>query len=467
MSTTESQIEMSAAASPAGETEESRPFHLRRIVRLSTFQISSAMADIFTAGVWNRIMISDLGIPAWPVGLLLALRYFLAPISLWVGHRSDTRPLWGWNRTSYIWLGRSLMLLTFPILGAATVRLEQDTGDPLAWTALLLCFLAYGLGTLLSGSPYLALVRDSAPKSKQGIAIGIVETVLIAMFPVAAIGFGAMLESYDSALFWRLILFVMIVGGFFWWFSVAGAEKANRSYGVGPKKSARVDLRESFGRIWGDRRTRRFFLFLFVATFSAWLQDNILEPYGADVFGWDVGQTTRLTGYWGTATVIVLVASFFIWRKRPPETLSGVTRTGLLIMALGMALLLASALRVHSSAFLSGLVIFGAGFGLYTFGGLSLMAVMSPDPFSGAYLGLWTVAILVSKGLGTFMGGVIRDVMLAAQDDVALAYGIAFGVSAVGLALAALILTGLDIIGFARDSERLEIEPLPLASVEM
>lgn len=465
MATTDSQVEISAPAATTELKEASRPFSLGRVVRLSTFQIGSAMADIFTAGVWNRIMISDFGIPAWPVGLLLALRYFLAPISLWVGHRSDTRPLWGWHRTSYIWLGRGLMLITFPILGASTVRLEQDTGDPLAWSMLLLCFVAYGLGTLISGSPYLALVRDSAPKSKQGIAIGIVETVLIAMFPIAAIGFGAMLASYDPAMFWRLILFVILVGGFFWWFSVFGAERANRGYGVGPADSKRIDLRVTFGRIWGDGRTRRFFLFLFAATFSAWLQDNILEPYGADVFGWDVGETTRLTGYWGTATVLVLVASFFIWRKRRPETLSGVTRVGLLIMALGMALVMVSAFGPAPSMFLSGLVVFGAGFGLYTFGGLSLMAVMSPDPHSGAYLGLWTVAILVSKGSGTFMGGVIRDVMLFVQEDAALSYAVGFGLSAAGLVVAALILTGVDIIGFARDSSRLEVEPVP--GVEM
>jgi BCD family chlorophyll transporter-like MFS transporter len=462
MSTTESQIEISAPAAQTGAAEESRPFSLGRVVRLSTFQVGSAMADIFTTGVWNRIMISDFGIPAWPVGLLLALRYFLAPISLWVGHRSDTRPLWGWHRTSYILLGRGLMLITFPILGASTVRLEQDTGDVLAWSVLLLSFLAYGLGTLISGSPYLALVRDSAPKSKQGIAIGIVQTVLIAMFPIAAIGFGRMLTSYDPALFWRLILFMMVIGGFFWWFGVSGAERANRGYGVGPVESKRIDLRSTFGRIWGAGRTRRFFLFLFVATFSAWMQDNILEPYGADIFGWDVGQTTRLTGYWGTATVIVLVASFFIWRKRRPETLSGVARGGLLVMALGMAMLVGSAFSVTSSLLLSGLVVFGAGFGLYTFGGLSLMAVMSPDPHSGAYLGLWTVAILVSKGLGTFVGGVIRDVMLFVQDDAALAYGVAFGLSAAGLVGAALILTGLDIIGFAQDSGRPKGEPLPV-----
>jgi BCD family chlorophyll transporter-like MFS transporter len=132
-----------------------------------------------------------------------------------------------------------------------------------------------------------------------------------------------------------------------------------------------------------------------------------------------------------------------------------------------MVILVGSAVGVASSAFLGGLVVFGAGFGLYTFGGLSLMAVMSPDPHSGAYLGLWTVAILVSKGLGTFIGGVIRDLMLAVQDEASLAYGVAFAFAAVGLVAAALLLSGFDIVGFARDSGRDEIEHLPLASVEM
>ena len=71
------------------------------------------------------------------------------------------------------------------------------------------------------------MVRDSAPKAKQGIAIGIVETMLITLFPIVAIGFSRLLTTYDPALFWRLILFVIGVGGFFWFFSVAGAEKVN------------------------------------------------------------------------------------------------------------------------------------------------------------------------------------------------------------------------------------------------
>ena len=86
----DAQIEATTIAIQTGQDAVARPFSLARIMRLSTYQIGSAMADILTAGVWNRILISDFGIPAWPVGLLLALRYLLAPISIWVGSRSET-----------------------------------------------------------------------------------------------------------------------------------------------------------------------------------------------------------------------------------------------------------------------------------------------------------------------------------------------------------------------------------------
>jgi BCD family chlorophyll transporter-like MFS transporter len=183
------------------------------------------------------------------------------------------------------------------------------------------------------------------------------------------------------------------------------------------------------------------------------MQDNVLEPFGAEVFGLEMEGTTRLTSYWGTATVIVLVSSLIIWRERRPEDQKKPSRTGLLIMAAGMGMLTGSALMVSTTIFYSGLIVFGAGFGLYTFGGLSLMVAMSPDPHSGAYLGLWTIAILVSKGLGTLMGGVIRDVMLAFGVTAEVAYGTIYAFSAMGLIIAAVLVSGIDVIGFVRDSE--------------
>lgn len=451
--TSESQLEGAAPRVIEGQADPSQAFKLRHILQLSTFQIGSAMGDILTTGVWNRIMISDFGIPAWPVGLLLALRNFMAPISLWVGYRSDTKPLFGQYRTSYIWLGRGLIILALLLLGFGTVRLEGNTADVVGWLTVTATFFLYGLGTLISGSPYLALVRDSAPHNKQGIAIGIVETVLIAMFPVVAIGFSRMLTTYDPALFWRLILTVAIVGGFFWFAAVVGVENRNNKITQSARRVRQADLRATFQKIWSDQRTRRFFVFLFIATFAAWMQDNILEPFGADVFDMAVEETTRLTSYWGTATILILLASFYIWRKKRPEDQSRVTSSGLAIMGLGMLLLAGSAFAAQERLFLMALVVFGAGFGLYTFGGLSLMAAMSPDPNAGAYLGLWTVAILVSKGLGTFMGGVSRDVVLALSDGFGPAYGVTCLIAGIGLWTAVVVLRGINVPAFVKETE--------------
>jgi BCD family chlorophyll transporter-like MFS transporter len=247
---------------------------------------------------------------------------------------------------------------------------------------------------------------------------------------------------------------------------VAGAELVNRRQGIAPEPSKRIELSVTMSRIWNDPSTRRFFAVLFIATFSAWMQEGILEPYGADLFGMNVEQTTRLTAWWGTATVIVLVSAFVVRRKQPPEEQAGPTSAGLVVMALGMVLLVVSALSVQMTAFRIGLIVFGGGFGLYSYGGFSLMAAMSPAPDSGAYLGLWTIAVLVSRGLGTFAGGIFRDVFLALDLTAGLSYGLIFVFSALGLLIAARFVSGVDTVGFTRKHEKAEDEsPVRLSTL--
>lgn len=434
--------------------EKEQSFSVALTLRLSTFHIGSAMGDILTASVWNRIMITELGLPAWPVGLLIALRYLLSPLSLWAGHRSDTHPLWGARRTSYIWLGRGLMVVSLPLLGISVGRLGVDRGDLGGWLAAAICFFLYGLGTLLSGSPFLALVRDTAPPQKQGLAISMVETMLIALFPIVAVGFGRWMQTYDETLFWQLLLTTMIGGGFFWFFSIAGVER-QRTRSIKVDSGEQRDFRLTFEDILGDRRTRLFFAFLSLGTFAAWMQDNILEPFGGDVFDMDIGRTTRFTGYWGGATVLILLFCFYFFRRRRPSQVSGITQGGLAVMALGMTLIAAAGFGSNEALITPGLLLFGAGFGAYTFGGLSLMAAMSPDPHAGAYLGLWTVSVLIFKGLGTFAGGLFRDLFFGVAGlTPGAAYGLAFILSAVGLGGAIFLLNGLDVAAFVHDRGR-------------
>jgi BCD family chlorophyll transporter-like MFS transporter len=300
--------------------EQQRPFTLWHGLRLSSFQIGSAMGDILITSIWNRILIVNFGIPATPVGLLIALRYLLSPLSLWAGNLTDNRSFFGLRRTPMIWLGRVLMVASLPFLGLSVIRLEGSTSDTWGWLFALVSSLAYGVGTLISGGPFLALVRESAPERLQGVAISMAQTVLIIFFAFVGIGFSLWMPTYSSQVFWQMILATMIVGGFFWFFAIAGLERRDAMPppdAQGPATATR--LGDVLRTIWSDRRTRLFFLFLSLGTLASWSHEAILEPFGADVFDLSMGTTTRFNSYWQTATVITLIIGGILWRKRPPE----------------------------------------------------------------------------------------------------------------------------------------------------
>lgn len=434
--------------------DEQRPFTLWRGLRLSSFQIGSAMGDILITSIWNRILIVNFGIPATPVGLLIALRYLLSPLSLWAGNLTDNRSFFGLRRTPMIWLGRVLMVASLPFLGLSVVRLDGSTTDPWGWLFALVSSLVYGVGTLISGGPFLALVRESAPERLQGVAISMAQTVLIIFFAVVGIIFSFWMRVYDPRVFWQMIIATMIVGGFFWFFAIAGIERRRSSAEAEPP-AASTRLGAVMRTIWSDRRTRLFFLFLSLGTLASWSHEAILEPFGADVFNLSMGTTTRFNSYWQTATVITLVIGGILWRKRPPEAQQRVASVGLLVMALGLVVLVMAAVAGQRRLLEVALLVFGGGFGVYTYGGVALMAVMSPDRHAGAYLGLWTISTLLFKGLGTFLGGATRDLFLLQLGlSPGLSYGIVFLLQALGLATAALLLTRIDILGFARDTGR-------------
>src|SRR5689334_22292282 len=106
-----------------GKRMPEQRFRLLRTLKIGTFHIGSSFTDILGSAVWNRILISELGVPSTPVALLSALRYLLAPLSIWAGYRSDTRPIFGMRRLPYIWLGRAFMLVSLPLLPVATVAI--------------------------------------------------------------------------------------------------------------------------------------------------------------------------------------------------------------------------------------------------------------------------------------------------------------------------------------------------------
>ncbi len=157
-------------------------FSALRSFKIGSFHIGSSLTDVMLSGIWNRVMISDLGLAAWPVSLLLAARYFLAPLAIWAGHELDTHTILGSRRTAYIWLGRLMMLIALPLLPLSVGLIAQNNGAPLGWVLAIVSLLVYGTGTSISGAPYLALVHDSAPYERRGQAVAITQFMLVVSF---------------------------------------------------------------------------------------------------------------------------------------------------------------------------------------------------------------------------------------------------------------------------------------------
>jgi MFS transporter, BCD family, chlorophyll transporter len=440
--------------------------NILRTLKIGSFHIGSSFVDILTSGVLNRVLITELGLWATPVALLSALRYLLAPLSIWAGYRSDTHPLFGMHRLPYIWLGRLLMLLSLPLLPVVTVILAANHTSVLGWVLATLAFLIYGIGSLISGSTYLALVRDSAPPAKRGVAVTIVQIFLLVSFPISAIVYGKMMPKYDPIIFWQVVLAGMAIAAIFFFYSIFGEEQPGQTI-VTDDPQDQMPFLALLGQMWADRRTRMFFLFMSLGAISAFAQDAVLEPFGGDVFGMAVGETTRFNAYWGVGALVSLIGTVIVTRKRMAHEQSGTTLTGMVLTAIPFIMLAFIAISATRWLLIPALVCFGLGYGVYTAGAISLMMAMTSDKRAGAYLGLWSVSQLVFRGVGIFLGGAIHDMAILLGATAPLAYASVFSLEALGMLACITLLIQADVPGFVRNAGAQVTPTATLAAVDM
>lgn len=437
-------------------------FSLRRTLKLGSFHIGSAFADILVTGVWNRILITDLAISATPVAFLAALRYLIAPLAIWIGHRSDTQTLFGTRRLAYIYLGRLLLWLSLPLLPLVVLELARDRSSPFGWGLALVIFLLYGLGTLISGSPFLALVRESAPPAKQGQAVVIVQTVLLSGFAVVPIVYAIAMPDYTPAAFWRLVGIALVGCAVTWLFSIWGEERAAPSAERAPTEPP-IPFREMVRAMLARANARDFFWVLSAGSIALFAQDAILEPFGGDLFGLSVGETTRFNAYYGVGVLLAMIVGSALTRHWLPQRFTGVTAVGLVFAAASLGLLAAAALGRNVALVTPALFLFGIGSGIYTVGGLSLMIAMTDDRHAGAYLGLWSMAQLVFRGVGIALGGFILDTVRNLSGSPEWGYAVVFLMEIVAAAVALAFLARVARIGYLH-TPRLLPQETPLAA---
>ncbi len=274
-------------------------------------------------------------------------------------------------------------------------------GSEYGWLLALLASVMFGSGILMSGPAFLALVHDSAPYHRRGLSISIVQFMLVLSFAFLPLIFARMVPTFD----------------------------------------------------------------LGASAFFVFMQDAVLEPFGGDLFGLPVGETTRFNAFWGSGVLLGMVITMLFTRRWRPDQQVGTTMWGLGLLAIPLIALGGSAWTANLALVRPVLVLFGIGFGIFTVGGVSLLMAMSVEGQAGAYLALWTVIQLVSRGAGIAAGGILRDAALALTGSFASTYGIVFWLEAIGALACIWLLRRADVPGFAAKRSRVPaVEPVGVAA---
>jgi BCD family chlorophyll transporter-like MFS transporter len=433
---------------------------IARNLKIGLFHLGSGMADVMATGVWNRVMISDLGFSATPIGLLVSLRYFMAPLGMWAGRISDERALFGFHRLFWIYMGRALMAISIAVLGIITGQLASGApADVARWLGIGLSLLLFSFGNAISGSTFLALIYDRAAPEQRGRAVGIVWTFLLLGFTVGGIVFGVMLPTHDSGgslsfapetLVNLFVTAALILSGL-WFISVLGEEK--RASGVRSQQAERNDegsrsIRSDIKLAFSNRQTRFFFWYLGLSMLFAFSQDLILEPFAGDVFAMSASVTTRFAAYWGVTAIVGTIVFLVLARRYKRLTNTMMSTIGVITLMVAFAMFALASLANVRQLVTPGLLALGIGLGIWNVGTLGLMMDMSPVGRAGAFLGFWTLVVTVARGIGVSGGGIARDLSLQITGAPGLAYGLVFVLGLVGLGVSLWALSRVDVKAF-------------------
>jgi len=446
-----------------------------RNLKIALFHLGSGIADVLATGVWNRVMVADLGFSATFVGLLTGLRYFLAPLGISAGRYSDRQPVAGYRRLFWIWLGRVMMTLSTVALGFATAELVDRAlsgaaaqPPPLIVLTLLASFMLFSLGNAISGSTFLALIHDRAAESQRGRAVGIVWTFLMLGFALSGVLFSILLPEeavqgqlgFSAESLLSLFLGTAVLLALLWFFSILGEERRSSSSPL-QSQPAQTDLRADLAQVW-QHGTLRFFLFYLTLSMAfVFLQDTVLEPFAGEIFAMPAHITNRFAAYWGGTAILASGIALMLAARSRRITNETLARGGIVVLLFAYAIFVLTAVQGMRALIKPGLLLLGTGMGMWNIGTLGMMMTMSPAGRAGTFLGFWTFCVTIARGAGVAGGGILRDATLILSGDGALAYAAVFACGFLGL-LASLYLLRLVQPPEKADNSRL-LSPLAQA----
>jgi len=435
-----------------------------KAVRASVWTIRIALPKVATGWMFalltidfNRVAIFELGIAAIVVTTLLSIHYFMAPFQVVIGRIADTMPLFGYRRTPYLLLGSIAASLLF--LALPSVAMGMGTGSALAMLSAIVLFTLFGLSMAVIADSYHSLIAEVTTPETRGLVISVVWIVMIMSTILATVVMNIVRPEFTPEAMQDLynLTPLIVIGS-----TLIGIVGMERRMNPEQLEKARVKalslappgnpMASAVKLLRQNRQTRAFFAFIFLAIFSIFLQENIIEVFGAEVFAMSIAETSTLQRFWAGGVLIGMVlagvVSYAFKTSRKKLVIFGLIGSAVTFLLLGALSLVEMEMVVRPVLLAMGLFI-----GIFNVGALALMMEMTVANATGLYMGLWGTAQALGMGMSSVGSGALHTVLI---DGGLLAprhayFGI-FMLEAAGLVIAAWILYRVSVRKFAADA---------------
>jgi BCD family chlorophyll transporter-like MFS transporter len=402
---------------------------------------------------FNRIAIHELGALAIIVTSLIGLHHFLSFFQVLWGRFADRHPFFGYRRSPYILLSSLVASLVFVALPSVAIGLGERS--PQATLAAVGLLFVFGIAMAANGTSSNSLVAEVTTPKERGGVIAVVWTFVILSGIISAGVAKAIMPEYSPEqmqFLYNLTPAVVMVAAVL---GLVGMERRiSREEHAALMATPRLEaapintLRVGVQLMQTNGQVRGFFAFVLLSITGIFLQDAILEVFGAEVFHMTVAETTGFQQLWGVGVLLGMLgmgilSNFLPLSKKVIATVGGLS------IALGLGGLAVASLSLQQSLVTPALFVMGLGTGLFNVGALAMMMEMTVDGFVGLYMGLWGMAQGLGNGFANiFSGGLHTGLIESGLLSPSVAYTVIFGFEALVMVVAIGVLRTISVQRF-------------------
>jgi MFS transporter, BCD family, chlorophyll transporter len=409
---------------------------LSKLLRLSLFQVAVGMSLVLLVGTLNRVMIVELKVPASIVGIMVSIPLIFAPFRALIGFKSDVhKSVLGWRRVPFLYKGTLVQFGGLAILPFALLVLSGggEAGNAPVWIGQIgaaAAFLLIGAGVHTTQTVGLALATDLAAPESRPKVVGLMYTMLMLGMIASAIIFGMLLADFSPGRLIQVIqgsaVVTIVLNGIAVWKMESRRRGADVPTALPGAPTG--GFRESWEVFIQGKNAMRRLIAVGFGTMAFSMEDVLLEPYGGQVLGLSVGDTTKLTAALAIGGLLGFgLASRVLSRGADPFKMA--CFGALVGIPAFLAVIFSAAIpSVGWSALAFGLGTLFIGFGAGLFGHGTLTATMNaaPKDQAGLALGAWGAVQASAAGVAIALGGIFRDLVSGYAPSLGVAAGYHF-----------------------------------------